>query len=231
MFGSQWFADSDSGDIPVTTNLFAHFRADLGITKDGSDLVSGWADQSGNSNDLAQSTATNKPTWKSANFNGQDSLDFDGTDNFIYKASISQAAPYHCFIAFLQDSWTDNDIILSVRDGADLEIVQHAGSTPEVNIRNGESFVCTVSPTLDTRYLLQASFNGSSGFLALNNDSAVTGDTSSDALNSIILGSKSSGGTQYADMSVAELAIYSSVQAGAALASLKSYFNTRYDLY
>lgn len=78
---------------------------------------------------------------------------------------------------------------------------------------------------------MQSLWNGSSSSQALNDDSAVTGgDGGTLALATISVGAKTAS-TQYADCTIAELAIYEAVQTGDDLASLKSYFNARYDLY
>ncbi len=54
-----------------------------GVTKDGSDLVSLWADQSGNSNNAAQATGTNQPLWVNSVLNSKPVMRFDGVDNFL----------------------------------------------------------------------------------------------------------------------------------------------------
>jgi hypothetical protein len=49
-------------------------RSDLGITKDGSDRVSQWNDQSGQSNHATQSTDAKKPVWIANQLNGHPSI-------------------------------------------------------------------------------------------------------------------------------------------------------------
>ena len=51
-------------------------RPDLGVTKDGSNLISLWADQSGNGNNVAQGTAAMKPTWVDNQLNGYPVISF-----------------------------------------------------------------------------------------------------------------------------------------------------------
>jgi hypothetical protein len=75
---------------------FVWIRVDYlkGITKDGSDLVSKWADQSGNDNDLLQATGTNQPI---INANG---ILFDGVDNFMKAVSFTLIQPEFIYMVF-----------------------------------------------------------------------------------------------------------------------------------
>lgn len=65
---------------PATGAIF-WYKADAGVTKDGSNLVSGWADQTANHYDVAALGAlpTNKPTWVAAAINGLPALDWGHT--------------------------------------------------------------------------------------------------------------------------------------------------------
>lgn len=58
-------------------------KADAGITKDGSDYVSAWADQSGNGNDAVQATGGAQPLWVDAQLGGNAVVDFNGISNFL----------------------------------------------------------------------------------------------------------------------------------------------------
>ena len=74
----------------VTLSLWLKGDTGLTGTTTGSDFfVSGWADQSGNSNDASQSTAASKPTTVPSGLNNYQTIKFDGTDDFM---NISDAA-------------------------------------------------------------------------------------------------------------------------------------------
>lgn len=67
-------------------NLAFWFRADLGVTLNGS-TVSAWADQSGNGRHVTQGTAAAQPTLStSAGLGGRPSLSFDGGDRLVSSA-------------------------------------------------------------------------------------------------------------------------------------------------
>jgi len=62
-------------------------KADAGITKDGSNYVSKWEDQSGNGFDVAQSTGSYQPLWVANDKNGNPGIYFANT-KFLKKDSL-----------------------------------------------------------------------------------------------------------------------------------------------
>jgi hypothetical protein len=68
-------------------------RADSGITKDGSDLVSAWAPSVG-SGSVIQPASGSQPTWISsdAGFNNHPVVSFDGSTDYIFGAFSSAIA-------------------------------------------------------------------------------------------------------------------------------------------
>ena len=196
--------------------------------------VSAWADQSGNGRNLSQATGSAQPSYSAsdASFSNRPSISFDGSDDILSKTGLSLSVPMHYFLVFVQDTWTDNDIILNF-GSSNFEWTQHAGSSPQVAIRQGESWTCTVSPTLSTTYLAQVYLNGTSGYVGLNDGSSVnTGVQSySETISEFSIGGSSAKGNQKSDIRVAELAVYSAEITGADLTSLRTYFNDKYSIY
>ena len=66
-----------------TANLSCWLRADAGVTMNGSNYVSTWADQSGNGNNATQSTPSQQPLWESSVLNGYPILHFDGVQSVL----------------------------------------------------------------------------------------------------------------------------------------------------
>ena len=94
--------------MPVTSGLVCHTKADAGITKDGSDFIEGWADQSGNGNDWLQTTGGIKPLHVAAELNGLPVVRFDGVDDNMKQAPfLSGTAPGEIF-AILKDNLAVN---------------------------------------------------------------------------------------------------------------------------
>lgn len=213
-------------------NLFAWYRADLGVTKDGSDLVSQWDDQSGNGGPDLTASGSARPTHNSANFNSQDSISFDGSSDILTAAS-TQALPLHWFLAVIIDTWGHNDLLIAHND-LDGEPMTMQTSTPQVFQRDSEIFRNSISPTIGNRVLMQSFFPSGSGtwFQALNNDSQVTATgTDAGAATEISVGGDVDKPAQSSDIQVAELAIYSAEITSANLTNLKNYFNSRYSIY
>ena len=101
--------------FPTIAGLYARYRADLGVTKDGSDKVSQWDDQSGNARHLAMATAAYQPLWVASGINSLNTINFDGTDDTLSIASLSQAQPIHIFMVFVQDTWADLNALMVLR--------------------------------------------------------------------------------------------------------------------
>lgn len=64
----------------MTTGLLVWLKADAGVTADGSNNVSAWADQTGNYT-VAQGTSGNQPTLVSSDINGKPALRFSGSQS------------------------------------------------------------------------------------------------------------------------------------------------------
>lgn len=72
-------------DTSLPSGMKLWLKADAGVTKDGSNKVSAWADQSGNGSNAAQATASAQPTWVSGAVNGEPVVRFGvgGADDYL----------------------------------------------------------------------------------------------------------------------------------------------------
>jgi hypothetical protein len=214
----------------VTTNLVFHIRADLGITKDGSDQISQWDDQTASGFDLTQATTADKPDYIASELNGHPVVRFPGGTEHIASTGFAISSPFHCFMVFNQVTWVADDRIW-------LDTTSHpfigqgggGGSTPQVKHNGGSALGNTVSPTVDTWYILQSYFNGASSHQALNNGSESTGtNVGTTPMDGFQLGGN---GAQNAQMDIAEIAFYSAEVTGDSLTQNLDHFNGRYVLY
>ena len=83
-------------------------RADKITGLSDGDSVTTWLDESGQSNDVTQATAANKPTWQTNEINGLAVVRFDGTDDHLVQASDILSADY--------DDWTIIVVYTNVAD-------------------------------------------------------------------------------------------------------------------
>lgn len=85
--GACWvrlIRSTEKPSLPKDITCKALYRAGEGITKDSSDFVSTWADQSGNGYNLTGAGAE-RPTWltNSSDYNGNQAIRFNGTANIL----------------------------------------------------------------------------------------------------------------------------------------------------
>jgi hypothetical protein len=76
--------------LPVTNGLVTHYAADEGVSVGTGDVVTGWADQSGQGNDL---TATGDPLVKHDTLNGNQVLSFDGDGDALVRTDTLNGLP------------------------------------------------------------------------------------------------------------------------------------------
>ncbi|MHB9022786.1 MAG: Ig-like domain-containing protein [Armatimonadota bacterium] len=105
---------------PVTANLTLWLKADTGVTKDGNDKVSAWADQSGQGHDLTQSSDTLKPLYVASGINGEPVIRFDGSNDKIASAAVT-LSQQHTVITVTK--------ITSIASGSNGFIFSYASTT------------------------------------------------------------------------------------------------------
>ena len=92
MITNIWYQSKKSAFSPTDiAGCKLWLKADAGITKDGGNYVSIWADQSGNGNDAVQATGSAQPLWVDDVLNGKPVLRFDGLDNWLEFNEIDNA--------------------------------------------------------------------------------------------------------------------------------------------
>jgi hypothetical protein len=204
-------------------------RADLGITMDGSNNVSNWADQSGNGRDLTAAT-TARPLFVTNLINGMPAVRFNGTANVMKTGSFTTAQPLTFFIVLKNVAWTDGKRVLSSDTGAnDPQILQRgtgSGFTLQSNLSDGPQV--TGAGTTNYHYL-KAIFNGTSSKLSIDGGSdATSGNNLANSMTFVWLGSDNSG--DFSNVEIAEAFLYNSAITGANLTNVNSYLHGLYGL-
>ena len=218
------------------------YRADLGITKDGSDLVSEWQDQSGNDDHLTD-VNDKPPLWVDAQVNGHPVVRFDGAGYTSPTGQVLQVIDVpaggnetHLFMVVNQVSWTLYDEILGWGyPGYNSNFVQR-GSTPQLAGRGGLPNDFITPPSLGTFFLAYTHYDGTTAsYIALNDGSPVSG-SSTPPFGTGVYTQFTLGGARAlnynSNIELAEVVVYDGVKViDDDLTALKDYFNTRYALY
>lgn len=90
-------------------------KADAGITKDGSNYVSQWADQSGNGNHAVQATGSAQPLWVDNQLNGKPILRFNNAQ-YLLGSLIQANTKISIFIVSKIASYNDYDRIYALKE-------------------------------------------------------------------------------------------------------------------
>lgn len=101
------------GDPSSIAGLLGWWKADTGITKDGSDFVSQWDDQSGNGKHLTQATSGNRPTWEASIKNGLPGVKFPTSRGLIFPSGLAGIQSILCVFTYPTATFSTNSIIVS----------------------------------------------------------------------------------------------------------------------
>lgn len=225
-------AEDDEVEVdtfPALSNVAARYCAGFGVTKNGSNVISLVNDLSGNARHL--DTAVGSPTWAASSINSKPVFRFSGAGQCLYD-TFTLAQPHQIWVVFKANTWTNTDaLVVGVANDSGSHAIKQSGSTPQIKHNAGTATGNTVSPTLGTAYLIGSFFSGASSKQSLN-DAAAVGPVDIGALgiDQLQIGGESDG-TNCIDGDIAEVVVFSAEVTGADLTSLKSYFNTRYDLW
>lgn len=139
------------------------------ITKNGTDLVSRWADRSGNANDLLQATESNRPLW------GTDGVLWDGVDNFMKCVAFTLEQPEFVYIVFKQISWNNADVIFDGEAANSMHSRQNT-STPSLSIYAGTVLGDNGNLEVGTWGIGRMLFEGLYSKIQINETAPVDGD-------------------------------------------------------
>jgi hypothetical protein len=258
MFGTNQLSGFGGGggavdrSEPPHGDLVYWFRADLGITLDGSGNVSAWQSQnpeggSAGTDSLVQAVSGKMPAYDINETVGSlvkaGVVTADGSDDVLRHTAFDVGSqPIHIFLVFNPVSWTSDDHILagittpilirtswhsyspSYDGGAVAEKVELvSGDYP----RGGQPFVN------GSWHLANAYFNGSSSTFQRDDQTAVAADslTTAGIIDGLSLFSNPPDTSGYGNIKIAELLIYDAAQTGGDLTAIKNYINDQYGLF
>lgn len=115
-------------DPTVIAGLVLWLRADLGVTKDGSDKVSQWADQSGAGHHAVQAVANKQPLWVPGAVNGQPAVQGDAVNDRLV-ANWAQSQPTTTFLVHAGNSPVTNETVID-GGGGTVNTLRVYGASP-----------------------------------------------------------------------------------------------------
>jgi hypothetical protein len=205
------------GDL---TDLFAWYRADLGVTE-SSGTVSAWADQSSNGHDLTMSGDPNYNATRGPN--STPDIYFDGTgDQGQTTVFTTLAQPFHVFAVTRTATLSTNSCV----------IAGNGTSTRILNVQSGmRMFFGTVANTVAhtdaaNYYLWEAFLSGASSTLTRGSGSAAAGNPGSGGITQITLAALPGASNQ--DCYISEVVFCEAEVTGQELTDLRAYFAARY---
>ena len=228
-------------------NLVVWLKADSGTTFDiSTKKVSAWADQSGNSNSVAQATAANQPTWVGYDgINDKAYINFNGTTEFF--TSNGNCPILTDFTIFIVSKFSTNNSVIffyektgspAIEIGS-IQIAPVSGAQ-KVAVGDGTNNLTLSSSSesaLNSPNITTVIKNSKT--LTLEYDDA-TASTTNSTTNSSFDATRTfnhttfnvgKASTAYMNGEYNELIIYNGVLSAAQISDVKNYLNTKYKIY
>ena len=101
------------GSLPSPSTLLGWWKADAGVTKDGSDKVSQWADQSGNGYDFTQATGARQPTWEASVQNGLPGIRFPSGTGLVFPSGLPYVGAFLYVVKYPTATFSPSSVIQS----------------------------------------------------------------------------------------------------------------------
>jgi hypothetical protein len=223
----DWVLTTVAFSPAIISGCKVWLTADAGITKDGSDNVSAWADQSGVGNNATQATGANQPKWIDNVLNGKPVLRFDGSNdririaNSVDYATIFVVAKYSGGATFNQYPG-----IISPSSSSPSPQYFFIGANGSASFYNGTS-----SALFQTKIYVNGTNTDS--FSPLSSFKVVYGLSNSGSAatrSNVDVGNNANDGSSFWNGDIAEVIAYDSVLGSTDLTNLMNYLNAKYNL-
>ena len=227
---------SDYSDLKVW------LKADSGATFDiASKRVSAWADQSGNSSNVAQATAANQPLrYGYDGINDKAYLDFDGTnDTFVSGSNLPVTTDFTIFEVSRIDKASDN-VFGWYNSSAAISIGTNASGYITATVSDGTNTI-TANTAVDNKASnhisilkkhnkrIDLEYYDSANSITANDEDS--GFNHSFVFNTATFNIGSYNSTNYMDGQLNELIIFNRALTDTEIAEVKGYLNLKYKIY
>jgi len=225
---SAWFPTNLPGCI-------LWLDAGQGITKDGSNHISLFGDQSGQANNASQATGTNQPLWVDNQLNGKPIVRFDGSNDFMAFASgfLYNLADISFFIVFKPIISLNSGIFApSNIYGTGIEFLSKGEIAEPIQLRINGTVKYTSGLFSDGTFTISDFTYNSAAANGYNNGVALTMAPGGGSLNfnGIYALGRYAGsyGSYYSAFDVAEIIIYDNTLSGENRIKVGKYLATKY---
>lgn len=225
------------------SGLQGWWKASTGITKDGSDAVSVWSDQSGNGRHWIQPTGSKQPLWVSSGIGGLSSIQFDGASDYLICNDIisTMVSPSEfTFFAIIQPTGNSSTSVNGTYDNP--QIFGDTGGYNGVGIhRNGSNAYAVVNwadsigststgITVGQAILVKARHQGGNVYVQKTADpeaSAAAGNYTNLTMG-VMMGTDYTQVNKFFGGLISEVAIYNVALSSSDIAGITSYLRTKY---
>lgn len=188
-------------------DVVVHLRSSYGISKDGTNLISRWADLSKNGYHFIQATATNQPLFVQNGLNGFPLVKHDGVDNFL-SLSLAKFNPITIAVVFrVNDSSTKGIFSWASTPLSTTPFILVQRQSGNIRYYLNGNYRLTFAATINTTYLHILQYTGTQWELYINGTliPLTYGVLGSNAATIFYLGAGYNG---YPAVEFAELTIY-----------------------
>lgn len=202
---------------PTTTNLVLWLKADSGVTYDGSNYVSSWADQSGQGHDATQSTDGLKPLYVASAVNTLPGIRFDGSNDYLTVAGSFSIAQVYVVFKSMTTNFNNYGSVLGGSNGRPFAFESgqkyfHFSPYPTAVWKNGSSLSSPFNLSTLTNYM----------YLTLNPNGPSTSRTFYIGMLDTL--------SYYSNVEIAEILGYSSENSTETRQSVEAYLASKYGL-
>jgi len=225
---SAWFPTNLPGCI-------LWLDAGQGITKDGSNYISLFGDQSGQANNASQATGANQPLWVDNQLNGKPIVRFDGSNDFMEFASgfLNNYSDITIFFVIKPILGSNAGILAPSNDaGIGLEVLAWTGYH-ELRINGAVKYKSGLLKN-NTFTISDFTYNSLNTNAYVNGISLVTtaGGAALNFNGVYALGRyAASYGSFYSAFDVAEIMIYNRTLTSSEILNVQNYLNNKYGIF
>ena len=200
-------------------------KSDTGVSFDGSSLVSVWADQSGNGNDVVQATGSKQPLLIATQLDGKPSIRFDGIDDLLKAIDFSWAQPITLYMVFRRIAFGNNDLLFFGKTSGSIQ--EYSPPSNSLRLSAGTSLNYDSVWVIGTAMIGTMIYNGVTSVFQKNDVAEFTGDVGAGDLDGASIGAHP-GGSLWSNTEYFEIIGYGGAHTTDQRTRIKAYLATRY---